>query len=147
MIPEVKAARRVAAITSRSLAIAIARWVAWCLLLHVVIVAALRRVEVVVAFWRKPWPFFLKVDEPRCISWIVQEEPDRSVPRVCVDGAPVDPHRGAGRGGSSHLHLLVQHLFVVHWTVLRPTRCIAFTFCVAPKHVAPVTFVHDPGLK
>ena len=58
-----------------------------------------------VAFRTCPRTFLLKVDEPWCVGWIIEECPHRGVPRVCVDRAPVNPDSGARGGSCRHLNL------------------------------------------
>lgn len=48
-------------------------------------IATLWGVEVVVTLRRDPWSLRLKVNEPRCVGWIVQDFSDTGVPENPTD--------------------------------------------------------------
>ena len=82
-------------------ATAVAVGEAGSLLLHVILVAALRRIAVAVALGALPRTLLLEVDKPRGVGIVVEQFAHCSVPRIRVHRASVDPYGGAGGGGTS----------------------------------------------
>ena len=79
-------------------------WIAWRLLLAVVIIIAIRLVDCV-ALVAEPRSFLLEFNVPVAVRRILQSLADRRVPRICPHTPTVDPDGLAEAGAGAKFHL------------------------------------------